>query len=482
MWQMSGFDQEQCHAGRRCRDAATIVNTKLSEDVASQAASAEAAQERPTEATWRRGLRSIRLRLALAGAVVVCIVIGTLTAIGLAFAERRLEDDLREEARITALAVADDLELRSDPIGSPSSITALREFLNAAPAVRDITLYSVENGSARAVLATSTSSAEENLDPLVMRAVNEMRTLNEDRGLSIVAVATPIVRSERAAGAVLVTVSLGAVVRLRNDGRLLAALIAAFSIAGVAIVIFALLAGFERQHTRMREELWRIRELATIGQTMANVAHQLGTPLNLASAHVQLLQQELPEDKQVQRRLGVIDEQLARVTESLRSLLDRARPKGSQRRFPLRPVLSRLAEAGQILGSPQRVRVTLDAPETLPLVTGDETQLELALSNLVSNALDAMPDGGNLSVTATTEPGCAIVEIADTGVGIAPEVLDHIFEPWVSTKAAGQGTGLGLSIARDVVQRMGGAISANPRPTGGTVLRITLPSSTAEAA
>ncbi len=420
--------------------------------------------------------------MALAGAVVVCIVIGALTAIGLAFAERRLEDDLREEARITAIAVADDLELRSDVIESASSVTALREFLNAAPAVRDITLYSADSGSLRAVLATSASSTEENLDPLVMRAVNEMRTLNEDRGLTLVAVATPILRSDRAVGAVLVTVSLGAVVRLRNDGRLLAALIAAFSIAGVVIVIFVLLAGLERQHTRMREELWRIRELATIGQTMANVAHQLGTPLNLASAHVQLLQQELPADRAAQRRLGVIEDQLSRVADSLRSLLDRARPKGSQRTFPLRPVLSRLAEAGQILGSPQRVRVTLDVPETLPLVAGDETQLELALSNLVTNALDAMPDGGNLLVTATTETGHAVVEIADTGVGIPPEVLDHIFEPWVTTKAAGQGTGLGLSIARDVVQRMGGAISANPRPAGGTVLRITLPSSNAEAA
>jgi signal transduction histidine kinase len=420
--------------------------------------------------------------MALAGAVVVCIVIGTLTAIGLAFAERRLEDDLREEARITAVAVADDLELRSDPIGSPTSVTALREFLDAAPAVRAITLYSAENGSLRAVLATSASSTEDNLDPLVMRAVNEMRTLNEDRGLSLVAVATPILRSDRAIGAVLVTVSLGAVARLRHDGRLLAALIAAFSIAGVAIVICVLLAGLERQHTRMREELWRTRELATIGQTMANVAHQLGTPLNLASAHVQLLQQELPADREAQRRLSVIDEQLARVADSLRSLLDRARPKGSAQTFPLRPVLSRLAEAGQILGSPQRVRVTLDVPDTLPLVAGDETQLELALSNLVTNALDAMPDGGNLIVTATTEPGHAVVEIADTGVGIAPEVLDRIFEPWVTTKAAGQGTGLGLSIARDVVQRMGGAISANPRPAGGTVLRITLPSPNAEAA
>src|SRR4029434_11326576 len=93
--------------------------------------------------------------MALAGAVVVCIVIGALTAIGLAFAERGLEDDLREEARITAVAVADDLELRSDPIGSPSSVTTLREFLNAAPAVRDITLYSAEHGSLRAGVAST---------------------------------------------------------------------------------------------------------------------------------------------------------------------------------------------------------------------------------------------------------------------------------------------------------------------------------------
>jgi signal transduction histidine kinase len=443
--------------------------------------SAQAAQERPTEAAWPRGLRSIRLRLAMAGAVLVCIVIGALTAVSLAIAERRLEDDLRDEARITALAVADDLELRTDPIGSATSVKTLREFLNATPSVRDITLYATDDGSLRAVLATSASSIE-GPDPLVTRAVREMRTVSEDRGESFVAVATPIVRSDRAAGAVLVTVSLGSVDRLQNEGRLLAGAIAAFSILGVAIVIFVLLAGLERQHTRLREELWRIRELAPVGQTVANVAHQLGTPLNLASAHVQLLQQEMPTDRQVQRRLGVIQEQLDRVANSLRSLLDRARPKDMQRTFPLRPVLSRLAEAGQILGSSQHVRVTLDVPDALPFIEGDETQLELALSNLVTNALDAMPGGGTLTVTAKNQPGCAIVEIADTGVGIAPEILDRIFEPWVTTKPPEQGTGLGLSIARDVVQRMGGAISANPRPAGGTVLRITLPSSNSEAA
>jgi signal transduction histidine kinase len=352
----------------------------------------------------------------------------------------------------------------------------VREFLNATPSVRDITLFDIENNAVHAVLATS-ATATAGLDPLVTRAVTEMRTLSEDRGESFVAVATPILRSDRAAGAVLVIVSLGSVERLRNEGRLLAAVIAAFSILVVAVIIYILLAGLERQHTRLREEVWRSRELATIGQTMANVAHQLGTPLNLASAHVQLLQQELTIDGQAQRRLGVIQDQLDRVADSLRSLLDRARPKSMQRTFPLRPVLSRLAEAGQILGSSQRVRVTLDAPDALPLVAGDETQLELALSNLVNNALDAMPDGGSLTVSAKTEPDWAVVEVADTGVGIDPRVMDQVFEPWVTTKRERRGTGLGLSIARDVVQRMGGTINAATRPGGGTVLRITLPTS-----
>ena len=456
----------------------TLVNTKISGDASPDTPAVVDRQERPSEATWREGLRSIRLRLALAGALLVCIVIGALTAIGLAFAERRLEDDLRDEARITALAVADDLELRSDPIGSPSSVTAVQEFLNATPSLRDITLFAEENGSLRSVLATSATSSF-GLDPLVTRAFSEMRTISEDRGGSLFAVATPIVRTSSAAGTVLVTVSLGAVVRLRNEGRLLAAVIAAFSIVGVTIVIYVLLAGLERQHTRLREEVWRIRELATVGQTMANVAHQLGTPLNLASAHVQLLQQELPPERQIQRRLGVIQEQLDRVADSLRTLLDSARPKERPRTFPLRPVLSRLAATGQILGSSQRVRVTLEVPDSLPLVAGDETQLELALSNLVTNALDAMPDGGHLTVTATTEPDRAIVEVADSGSGIAPDVIDRIFEPWVTTKPEGRGTGLGLSIARDVVQRMGGTIGAATRPGGGTVLRITLPAADA---
>jgi signal transduction histidine kinase len=430
-------------------------------------------QERPTGAAWP-GLRSLRVKLVIAGGVWVAIVIGVVTAIGLGIAERRLEEDLRETARLTAVAVADDLELRPEPVNAPAVTATLRDFLAAGPSVRDITLFTVEGGIPRVAIATSPATAMP--DSLVQRAIDGMRTVSEDRGEQLTAVATPVLREGRLAGAVLVTVALTPVVRLRNEGRLLATAIAVIAILGITALIHLLLAGLERQHTLMREELWRVRELATVGQTMANVAHQVGTPLNLVSAHVQLLQQELPADLSAQRRLGIISEQVDRVTTSVKDLLDRLRPNAAARLIALKPLLERLVESGQVLAAAQRARVALDAPDDLPFVLGDETQFELGLANLVSNALDAMPGGGLVLVAAAPAPGGVVITVSDGGAGIPPHLIERIFDPWVTTKPSGRGTGLGLSIARDVIQRMGGTIAAQSRSGGGTIVRVTVPS------
>jgi signal transduction histidine kinase len=411
----------------------------------------------------------------IAGGVWVAIVIGVVTAIGLGIAEQRLEEDLRETARLTAVAVADDLELRPEPIGAPAVMATLRDFLTAGPSVRDITLFTLDaSGAPRLALATSPASITMP-DSLVQQAIDGMRTVPEDRGEQLTAVATPVVRDGRLDGAVLVTVALTPVVRLRNEGRLLATAIAVFAILGITALIHLLLAGLERQHTLMREELWRVRELATVGQTMANVAHQVGTPLNLVSAHVQLLQQELPANPNAQRRLGIISEQIDRVTTSVRDLLDRLRPNAAARFIALRPMLERLVESGQVLAAAQRARVVLAAADDLPFVFGDETQFELALANLVNNALDAMPGGGSVLVAAQRAADGVVVEVSDEGAGIPPHLMERIFDPWVTTKPAGRGTGLGLSIARDVVQRMGGTITAHARDGGGTIVRVAVP-------
>jgi signal transduction histidine kinase len=116
--------------------------------------------------------------------------------------------------------------------------------------------------------------------------------------------------------------------------------------------------------------------------------------------------------------------------------------------------------------------------EGLPPIRADVTQLEMALLNLVTNALDAMPLGGTLSITATARPGAIRVEVADTGPGIPAEIREHLFGPWVTTKPPGQGTGLGLAIVRDVVRAHGGSVSASNQSTGA-VFVIDLPAADA---
>jgi signal transduction histidine kinase len=131
----------------------------------------------------------------------------------------------------------------------------------------------------------------------------------------------------------------------------------------------------------------------------------------------------------------------------------------------------------------ERSGVTLDVqvdPEA-PRIRADAVQLELALLNLISNGVDAMPAGGTLTVRVKHTAGGVRFEIADTGTGIAADLLPRIFEPWVTTKAPGHGSGLGLSIARDVVAAHGGTIDVHSTPGVGTVFAVNLPPAPVEA-
>jgi signal transduction histidine kinase len=117
--------------------------------------------------------------------------------------------------------------------------------------------------------------------------------------------------------------------------------------------------------------------------------------------------------------------------------------------------------------------------DNLPTVNADATQLEMALLNLVTNALDAMPGGGTLSIVVRPHPEGIRVEVADTGPGIPADLVDRVFESWVTTKPAGQGTGLGLAIVRDVVRAHGGSISASNQSRGALFV-IDLPAATSD--
>jgi signal transduction histidine kinase len=226
--------------------------------------------------------------------------------------------------------------------------------------------------------------------------------------------------------------------------------------------------------SQLRETAARAQQLAAVGQTLANVAHQIGTPLNLISGHVQLLRQQLNEPA-MRRRLEIVHDQVERMASAVRDLLQRASPDIERRAVSIADVLTTIGEAMRVRVAAAGVLLRLDIAKGLPHVTANEAQLELALLNLVTNALDAMRDGGTLTIAADRTPQGARIEIRDTGSGISAKVLPNIFEPWVTTKASGQGTGLGLSITRDVVQSIGGTISVTTTDASGTTFTIDLP-------
>jgi signal transduction histidine kinase len=225
----------------------------------------------------------------------------------------------------------------------------------------------------------------------------------------------------------------------------------------------------------LREALARAEQMAAVGQTAASVAHQVGTPLNLISGYVQMLREELGDDARASRRLEIVQDQIGRVTGIVRTMLDHARRSSPRQPTSIVQIINRVSEVARPKLTAQGVRLDVDVDRAVPLVEADAVQLELALLNLITNSLDAMPSGGVLTITVTPGPAGVHVEVSDTGTGIAPDLLPRIFDPWVTTKAVGHGSGLGLSITKDVINAHGGSISAASAGGAGATFSIDLP-------
>jgi signal transduction histidine kinase len=241
----------------------------------------------------------------------------------------------------------------------------------------------------------------------------------------------------------------------------------------------AQLAASQSELFALRESLGRAERVAALGQLAANVVHQAGTPLNLVSGYIQMLRDDPRTDDRTRARLRTVDEQIQQVTRVLRTMLDHARQPSEAEVVNLADIIKRVREVAQPRLARSHIRLQASVADHLPPVKADATQLEMALFNLVTNALDAMPDGGTLSIAAMASPEGIRVEVADTGSGIPPEVLDRLFDPWVTTKPIGHGSGLGLAIVRDVIRAHGGSISASNQAVG-TRLVIELPAANPE--
>ena len=231
------------------------------------------------------------------------------------------------------------------------------------------------------------------------------------------------------------------------------------------------------ERVRMQERLVEAERLAVIGATAAKIGHELANPLNGLYLTVQLLEQRLakqagPLDIQLDSSLRKIKGEIARLNNLVSGFRTLSRrEKYDFRSASLRRVIHDVVALQQPLCAAAGIRLEEETDSALPSVVMDVDRIKQALLNLVKNAEESMPGGGTLSIRATAANGEALVDVSDTGSGIAPGT--DVFLPFFTTKE--QGTGLGLIIVRQIVSIHGGTISYRSEPGRGTTFRMTLP-------
>ncbi len=238
------------------------------------------------------------------------------------------------------------------------------------------------------------------------------------------------------------------------------------------------------ERVELESQLAQTERLRSLGLLAAGVAHEVNTPLAVISNYTQLLAKQTPAGDARAGVLEVITRQTFRASEIVANLLQFARAQGGEKSpVDLHAVLH---DALALVEHPLRnahIRVETEFDASLPAVLGHAGQLQQVMLNLILNARDAMPSGGELRLASRAVEGGVEIAVSDTGAGIAPEIRERIFDPFFTTKKAwrngsggwGSGTGLGLSVSYGIIQDHHGRISVESAPGRGSCFRIQFP-------
>jgi len=229
---------------------------------------------------------------------------------------------------------------------------------------------------------------------------------------------------------------------------------------------------------QMKEEVERISKLAETGQLAANIAHELRNPLSSIKGAAQLLRKELPSDLMAEHGefLDMIVQEVNGLDRIATEFLEFSRVTPPEMRpVSIAALLSRLLQFMSAYLADQDVQVIQNMPDDLPELWLDRAQMEQVVKNIVINAVQAMPHGGTLTVTAHCQPEQDILnmDFTDTGVGISAAKIDKICTPFFTTKT--KGTGLGLAIVRKIVETHGGRLVIRSTPGEGSTFTVQLP-------
>jgi len=232
---------------------------------------------------------------------------------------------------------------------------------------------------------------------------------------------------------------------------------------------------------KLEQQVLHSEKLAALGRLAAGVAHEIGNPLTSISTFSQLLR-EMTQDEFTQSSLDIINTHIQRITDIVRRMSTFSRADALNiKEVQLNDVLTSTLDLMRLdkrMKSTIEIGVSLDP--ALPRIMTDEGQISQVFINIILNALDAMPEGGKLTVssrTGTDDQGrnSLLAEFADTGTGISKADLAKIFDPFYTTKEVGKGTGLGLSVSYNIVKTFKGDIKVESEVGKGTVFTVILP-------
>lgn len=214
--------------------------------------------------------------------------------------------------------------------------------------------------------------------------------------------------------------------------------------------------------------------LAAVGQLSASIAHEINNPLYAARNCLYLLEEDLPAALQDTPYIHMAREQLGRIATIIERMRDFYRPtRGDMSPHNLNQLIEETLMLAGFNLRHTTITMNFTPDRSLPPVVCNGDQLRQVFLNLALNAIDAMPNGGALTVRTLAQPTVAVIEVTDTGVGLTEELRARIFEPFFTNKP--NGTGLGLPISGHIVTQHGGQIEVESRPNAGSTFRVVLP-------
>ena len=234
----------------------------------------------------------------------------------------------------------------------------------------------------------------------------------------------------------------------------------------------------ETAHLEATRQMQHSEKMAAVGQLAAGVAHELGTPLNVIAGTAEALESDLGEGEEARVYLRTIREQAEACARLLQDMMNYARqPAFEMRAIDLNACVEDTLRLAQRLFERDQITIATDLAPDLPRTEADANQLQQVLMNIFINAWQAMGSDGELRVETEADPDrdAVVVRISDTGPGIKPADLPHVFNPFFTTNRGGGGTGLGLAVCDQIIIGHGGSIAASSRPDHGATFTIRLP-------